>query len=69
MRNAGMFLGIATAGVALYAFVPSSILQMAILGGSEAVVFLSGLKYSYIAGGIPAGIDIITSFVGGRRKR
>ena len=49
MRNVGMVLGIATGGAVLYAFTPPDILQKAALGGSEAALFLSGLKHTYTA--------------------
>lgn len=63
MRNAGMFLGIATAGIVLYITVPSYLLQKAYLESFEAINFLSGLHYAYIAGGILAGTAVITSLV------
>lgn len=63
MRNAGMFLGIATAGIVLYITVPPYLLQKAYLESFEAINFLSGLHYAYIAGGILAGTAVITSLV------
>ena len=61
IRNVGMFAGIATAGLVLYSFVPSTILQKVTFDGSEIIAFQSGLKHSYITGAILAGIAVITS--------
>jgi MFS family permease len=66
MRNVGMALGIATGGMVLYAFASSDILQKAALDSSEALAFLSGLKYAYIAGAILTGIAALTSLVRSR---
>jgi EmrB/QacA subfamily drug resistance transporter len=66
VRNLGMVLGIATGGAVLYAFAPPSILQKASLKPSEAEVFLSGLKYAYIVGGVSTLIAAVTTLV--RRK-
>jgi len=63
MRNVGMVLGIATAGAILYALAPSYILQKAALESSEVGVFLSGLKYAYLAGAILTGLASIISLV------
>lgn len=49
-RNTGMALGIATAGLILYSLVPPPIITQTSLGGSQAALFLAGLKYSYLAG-------------------
>lgn len=70
MRNVGMVLGIAIGGAVLYAFAPSYILQKAALESSEATAFLSGLRYSYMAGGVLTGIAVLTSLVrsGGERR-
>jgi EmrB/QacA subfamily drug resistance transporter len=62
MRNVGMVLGIATGGAALYAFVPSSILQKTTLVQTlETESFLVGLKYAYASGAILAGLSSVTS--------
>jgi EmrB/QacA subfamily drug resistance transporter len=63
VRSLGMVFGIATGGAVLYAFAPSSILQEATLKASEATVFLSGLKYAYIVGGISTLMAAVTSLV------
>jgi EmrB/QacA subfamily drug resistance transporter len=68
MRNVGMVLGIATGGAVLYAFAPSYILQKATLKAAEAAVFLSGLKYAYIAGAILTGVASVTSLVRSKEK-
>jgi EmrB/QacA subfamily drug resistance transporter len=69
MRNVGMVLGIATAGAVLYAFTPPDILQKATLESSEALAFLSGLKYAYITGAILTGIAVLTSLVRSRGEK
>ena len=66
MRNVGMVLGIVTGGAVLYAFAPSHILQKATLAGSEVMVFLSGLKYAYITGGILSLVATFTSLIRSR---
>ncbi|MFC1869189.1 MFS transporter [Thermodesulfobacteriota bacterium] len=63
MRNVGMVLGIATAGVVLYAFTPSDILNKVSLDLSEAAYFLLGLKYAYLAGALLTAVASITSLV------
>jgi len=65
VRNLGMVFGIATGGAALYAFAPPSILQKASLKPLEAAVFLSGLKYAYIVGGISTLIAAVTTLIRG----
>ncbi|BAW31791.1 drug resistance transporter, EmrB/QacA subfamily [Methanothermobacter sp. MT-2] len=61
IRNVGMVLGIATGGAILYAIVPSEILQAYILQGSDAHIFLSGLRLAYFVGAILTGMAAITS--------
>jgi MFS family permease len=63
VRSLGMVFGIATGGAVLYAFAPPSILQKATLKPSEATVFLLGLKYAYIVGGISTLIAAVTTLV------
>jgi EmrB/QacA subfamily drug resistance transporter len=65
VRSLGMVLGIATGGAVLYAFASPSILQKTTLKPSEAAVFLSGLKYAYIVGGISTLIAAVTTLVRG----
>jgi len=69
MRNVGMVLGITTAGAVLYAFAPSYILQKASLELSESALFLSGLKYAYLAGAILTGLASVTSLIRGKEER
>jgi MFS family permease len=69
MRNVGMVLGIATAGAVLYALAPSYILQKASLGFSESALFLSGLKYAYLAGAILTGLASVTSLMRRKEKK
>lgn len=63
VRNVGMIFGIATGGVVLYALVPPQILQQSSLTSSEAVEFVFGLRYAYIAGATLTGIAAVTSLV------
>jgi len=63
MRNVGMVLGIAVGGAVLYSFVPSGILQKPYLDISEAQIFMSGLRYAYLAGAILTGIASLTSLI------
>ncbi|BDH79327.1 MFS transporter [Methanothermobacter tenebrarum] len=63
MRNVGMVLGIATAGLILYNTIPSVILQKTTLGASDIHVFFSGLKHAYIGGAFLTGIASITSLI------
>lgn len=51
-RNAGMALGIATAGLVLYSLVPPTIMSQFTLDGTQAALFLNGLKYAYLTGAI-----------------
>jgi hypothetical protein len=69
MRNVGMVLGIATAGAVLYAFAPSYVLQKTSLAPSEAALFLSGLKYVYIAGAILTGMASLTSMIRSKEEK
>jgi len=68
MRTVGMVLGVAIAGLVLYACTPSSILEKAALGSSEAAVFVAGLSHAYMAGAILTGIASVTSLVRGKEK-
>ncbi len=63
MRNVGMVLGIAAGGAVLYAFAPADILEKAVLTPLETIIFLSALKYAYIAGTIMTAMAVITSAV------
>jgi len=68
VRNLGMVLGIATGGAVLYTFAPPSILQKAPLKPLEALVFLSGLRYAYLAGGILTLVAAVTSLVRSKER-
>lgn len=52
VRNIGMTIGIASAGLMLYTLVPPAVIVQPRLSGIEAVIFLSGLRYAYILGAI-----------------
>lgn len=65
-RNVGMLLGVVTSGVVLYAFVSPQVLQQSSLETSEAVAFLSGLRYAYLAGAILTAMASVTSLVRSR---
>lgn len=69
MRNVGMSLGIATGGMVLYSIVPASVMRSAVLGGADALNFLTGLSHAYAVGAILAGVAVITSLFGGKRGR
>ncbi|MFH1489132.1 MAG: MFS transporter [Pseudomonadota bacterium] len=69
MRNVGMVLGIAVGGAVLYAFAPSQILQKPGLDLSEAALFISGLKYAYMAGALLTGLAAVTSLVRSADKK
>jgi EmrB/QacA subfamily drug resistance transporter len=51
-RNTGMALGITTAGLILYSLVPPSVMAQSSLNEAQIALFLTGLKYSYLAGAI-----------------
>jgi EmrB/QacA subfamily drug resistance transporter len=62
MRNVGMVLGIALSGVVLYNLAPVAASgQVHGLSGAEVGQFLHGLKWSYVAGSIVAGVAVLTS--------
>ena len=62
MRNVGMVLGIALSGVVLYNLAPVAASgQVYVLHGAEVGQFMNGLKWSYIAGSIVAGVAVLTS--------
>ncbi len=60
-RHTGMALGIASAGLLLYAVVPPAVVVQDYLSGMEAIFFLGGLKYAYLfGGGLSAVATILT---------
>lgn len=63
-RNTGMALGIAAAGLILYALVPPDAMIHEYLSGMEAVYFLGGLKYAYLCG---AGLSALAALFSFRR--
>jgi EmrB/QacA subfamily drug resistance transporter len=63
MRNVGMVLGVATAGAVLYSFVPAEVLAQPYLDASQVALFMSGLRYAYIAGAVLTGIASIASVI------
>jgi MFS family permease len=69
VRNLGMVLGIATGGAALYAVARAATLQKANLSPAEAAVFLSGLKYAYLIGGILSCTAAVTTFVRSKERK
>jgi EmrB/QacA subfamily drug resistance transporter len=64
MRNVGMVLGIAIAGVVLYTVAPSAAsLHPGSFTGSQVQEFLSGLRWAFITGGALAAIAALTSLL------
>ena len=63
VRNLGMIMGIALAGLVLHMFVSDSVLEKHSLNYEEGFLFLRGLRYAYIAGAVVAALTAITSFV------
>jgi EmrB/QacA subfamily drug resistance transporter len=69
VRTVGMVMGIAAGGMVLSAFVPSPVLQKALLYGSDSDSFLAGLKYAYAIGGALTGIAAVTSLVRSKDRK
>jgi EmrB/QacA subfamily drug resistance transporter len=69
VRNLGMVLGIAIGGAVLYMFALPATLQKANLSPSEAAVFLSGLKYAYLIGGILSCAAVVTTLVRSKERK
>ena len=63
VRNLGMIMGIALAGLVLHMFVSDSVLEKHSLNYEEGFLFLRGLRYAYISGAVVAALTAITSFV------
>ncbi len=63
VRNVGMVLGIAVAGAALYAFTPHRLLQLPVLRGEDAAVFLCGLRRTYLVGAALCALAALSSLV------
>ncbi len=68
-RNTGMALGIASAGLILYTFVPAAIVAQEHLSGPEAVYFLGGMKYAYLFGAGLTTLAAVFSFMQAGRAR
>ncbi len=58
MRNIGMAIGIALAGVILHALVPDEILDKHSLNPSEAGFFLHGIERAFLVG---AAISVVAA--------
>lgn len=61
-RNTGMALGIATAGLILYTFVPPSVMAQTSLDAVRAAHFLTGLRYAYLSGAVLSALAALFSF-------
>ena len=69
MRNVGMVLGLALAGVVLYNLAPVATSGwIGSLTGEEIEEFLNGLHWAYITGGIVACIAVVTSLAAVERS-
>ncbi|MCJ7557317.1 MAG: MFS transporter, partial [Gammaproteobacteria bacterium] len=69
MRNVGMVLGLALAGVVLYNLAPVATSGwIGSLTGEELEEFLNGLHWAYITGGIVACIAVVTSLAAVERS-
>lgn len=67
VRNTGMAIGIAMAGLVLYSIVPSAIIAQEHLGGLQAISFLGGLKYAYLLGAVFSALAALFSFLQEKR--
>jgi EmrB/QacA subfamily drug resistance transporter len=61
VRNTGMAIGIAMAGLMLYSVVPANIIALEYLDGLQAVSFLEGLQYAYLLGAIFSALAALLS--------
>ncbi len=68
MRNIGMVLGIALAGVILHAVVPEAILAKESLNSSEAGLFLYGTESAFRSGAAIAVVAAVTALIKQRRN-
>ncbi|MBE3519695.1 MAG: MFS transporter [Firmicutes bacterium] len=64
-RNIGMALGIASAGMILYALVPPAIIAQSSLDAAQAARFLTGLRYAYLFGAVLTVLAAVLSLVQG----
>ncbi len=67
-RNAGMAIGISSAGLVLYSFISPAVMAQQFLSGAEAISFLGGLKYAYLFGGLLSVVAALFSFMQGRGR-
>ena len=68
MRNIGMVIGIALAGVILHALVPDEILDKHSLNPSEAGFFLHGIESAFLVGAAISVIAAVTALIKQPRK-
>ena len=68
MRNIGMVMGIAAAGVVLHGLVPEEILDKHSLNVSDASLFLHGIETAFLAGAAISAVAAITSLIKRRRN-
>jgi EmrB/QacA subfamily drug resistance transporter len=68
MRNVGMVVGIALAGLILHALVPEAILEKHSMDLSEAGLFLHGVQSAFLVGAAISAIAAFTSLVKQERK-
>ncbi|MGO9571415.1 MAG: MFS transporter [Desulfomonilaceae bacterium] len=68
MRNIGMVVGIAIAGVVLHALVPDSILDKHSLNPSEAGLFLHGIESAFLMGAVISAVTAVTALIKHRRN-
>ncbi len=63
VRNTGMAIGIAMAGLILYSLVPPDIIAEGHLVGLKAIFFMHGLKYAYLLGAVFTALASLFSFM------
>ncbi len=63
MRNIGMVIGIALAGVILHALVPEEILSKQSLNPSEAGLFLHGIESAFLVGAAISVVAAVTALI------
>ena len=68
MRNIGMVVGIAMAGMVLHALVPDRILDKHSLNPSEAGLFLHGIESAFLLGAAISAVAAVTALIKQRRN-
>jgi len=58
IRNMGMALGVAFGSLTLYSFVPHTILGQSTFSISDGLLFLRGLRYTYL---LSAGASVLAA--------